>query len=199
MKRARTFRARFAPRTGRGQFALGVIAAGLIVLVVVLATSVDFGGGKKPPPPAKLPALTKRFADKSFGASGFLLADWTGIGGPGFVRLANRGGTAVVATVSQQGAVGSTQSQVNTALSSLRHTYHSLTVQQGPGTSLGGLPATSRVVFATNKKHVPIRILVAAAQGKHHSYVLEAFTPTKAPLNDLVETQQVVLVLRLAS
>jgi hypothetical protein len=171
----------------------------VIVLVIVLATSVDFGGGKKLPPPAKLPPLTRRFADKAVGASGFLPGDWTGIGGPGFVRLANRGGTSVVAIASAQGVTGSSQAQLDTALGAIRHTYHSITVQQGPGTMLGGLPATSRVVLATNKKHVPIRILVAAAHGKHHSYVLEAFNPRKAPVKDLVETQQVVLALRLAS
>jgi hypothetical protein len=131
------------------------------------------------------------------GASGQLPRDWTGIGGPGFVRLANRGGTAVVAITSQQGIAASSQSELNAAVSAIRRTYHAISVKQGTGAALGGLPARSVVVYAQNKRHVPLRILVASAKGPHRSYIVEAFNPTKAPLNALVETQQVVLALRL--
>ncbi len=168
------------------------------MLVIVLATSVDFGGGKRLPPPAKLPALPKRFADKGVGASGYLPADWTGIGGPGFIRLANRGGTAVVAILSQQGKGGSSQSQLNTAINALRHTYHSVTIKAS-GTALVGMPARSVIIYTQNARHVPLRILVAAPQGAHHQYIVEAFNSRRAPVKDLVETQEVVSALRLAS
>jgi hypothetical protein len=197
MRRARTFRARFAPRTTRGQFALGAIAAAVIVVAIVLATSVDFSGGSKAPPPAKLPPLTKKFADKSVGASGLLPNDWTGIGGPGFIRLANRGGTAVVAITSQQGITGSSQSHLNAAVSSIRSRYHSVTVK-ATTTAQVGMPARSVILYAQNSRHVPLRILVASAQGTHHEYIIEAFNSRQAPLKDLVETQQVVSALHLA-
>jgi hypothetical protein len=198
MKRARTVRARFASRKLPGGFALGAITAAVIVLIVILATQVDFGGGDKPPPPAKLPALTKTFSSRAVGASGQLPGDWTGLGGPGFVRLANRGGTAVVAITSQQGIAASSQSELNAAVSAIRRRYHSATVKTGPGTSLGGLPAHSAVVYTQNSRHVPLRILVASAKGPHRAYIVEAFNPTKAPLKALVETQQVILALHLS-
>jgi hypothetical protein len=199
MKRARMFRARFASVKLPGGFAVGAVTAAAIVLIVILATTVDFGGGRKaPPPPAKLPPLTKKFSSRAVGASGQLPSDWTGIGGPSFVRLANRTGTAVVAITSQQGIAASSQSELNAAVNAIRHTYHSVTVKQGRGASLGGLPARSVVLYTQNARHVPIRILVASAKGPHHAYILEAFNPRKAPVNALVETQQVVLSLRLA-
>ena len=160
-------------------------------------TSVDFGGGPKAPPPAKLPPLTKQFADKSVGVTGLLPSDWTGVGGPGFVRLANRSGTAVVAITSQQGITGSSQSHLNAAVSSVRSRYHSATVKART-TALVGMPAPSVILYAQNTRHLPLRILVAAPQGTHHEYVVEVFNSRKAPLKDLVETQQVVSALHLA-
>ena len=112
--------------------------------------------------------------------------------------MANRTGTAVVAITSQQGIAASSQSELNAAVNAIRHRYHSVTVKQAPGSSLGGLPARSVVVYTQNAQHVPLRVLVASAKGPHHAYILEAFNPVKAPVNALVETQQVVLTLRLA-
>jgi hypothetical protein len=175
---------------------LGVIAAAVIVLAIILATSVDFGGGKKVPPPAKLPPLTKKYTDNALGASGLLPADWNGIGGPGFVRLANRGGTAVVAITGHQGITGSSQAHLSAAVNGLRRTFHSVTIK-ARGTAVVGMPAPFVVAYAENSRHVPLRILVASPQGAHHEYTVEAFNSRKAPQKDLVETQQVVIALHL--
>jgi hypothetical protein len=169
----------------------------VIVLVIVLATSVDFGGSKLPPP-AKLPPLTKRFTDSALGASGLLPADWNGIGGPGFIRLANRGGTAVVAITGHQGITGSSQAHLSAAVNGLRRTYHSVAIK-ARGTTVVGMPGPFVVAYAQNSRHVPLRIVVASPQGAHHEYIVEVFNSRKAPQKDLVETQQVVIALHLAS
>jgi hypothetical protein len=86
---------------------------------------------------------------------------------------------------------------IRSTVSSLRKTYHQLTIRAGRGTSLGGLPARSTVVYTRNERGIPIRILIAAARGPRLRYVLEAFTAQKASLHDLEETQQIVIALRL--
>jgi hypothetical protein len=86
---------------------------------------------------------------------------------------------------------------LRSTLASIRKIYHNISLKPGRGTSLGGLPARSAVVYATNQRGIPIRILVAAARGPRLRYVLEAFTAQHAPVHDLVETQQIVIALRL--
>jgi hypothetical protein len=82
-------------------------------------------------------------------------------------------------------------------VSAIRSKYHSATIKVTT-TALVGMPARSVILYAQNARHVPLRILVAAPQGTHHEYVVEAFNSRTAPLKDLVETQQVVTALHLA-
>ena len=168
----------------------------MIIIAVVVITSG--GSGKSsPPPPAKLPALVQSYGSPSIGVSGKLPADWSAIRGGGFVRLANRAGTALI-VIAAPDTHSSAHALLRSALASMQKTYRNVTVKPAPGKSMGGLPATSEVVYTTNQRGIPIRVLLAAARGPRLRYLLEAFTSQHAPLNDLVETQQIVLTLKLA-
>ena len=172
----------------------------MVILAIVLITA---GGSSRPtprpvPPPAKLPPLVQSFASSAIGVTGHLPSGWTAVRGPGFVRLASRDRTSQIALVSERSVPGKKLPLLRSALASIRTAYGKYTVKHGRGTTLGGLPARSVVVYTHNKAHVPLRILVAAAQGPRLAYILEAFNAQRAPQRDLVETQQIVIALRLA-
>ncbi len=172
----------------------------MVILAIVLITT---GGSthhpsRALPAPAALPPLVQSFASSAIGASGRLPGGWTAVRGPGFLRLASRDRTSQIALVSQPSSPGKKLPLLRSALASIRKAYGAVTVKHGRGTSLGGLPARSVVLYTRNKAGVPIRILVAAAQGRRLAYVLEAFNAQRAPERDLVETQQIVIALRLA-
>jgi hypothetical protein len=172
----------------------------VVILAIILITA---GGSSRPashvlPPPAKLPPLVQSFASPAIGASGQLPSGWTAVRGPGFVRLASRDRTSQIAVVSEATVPGKKLPLLRSALASIRKAYGAYTVKHGRGTTLGGLPARSVVLYTHNKSGVPIRILVAAAQGPRLAYLLEAFNAQRAPQRDLVETQQIVIALRLA-
>jgi hypothetical protein len=182
------------------RFALGAAVPAVVILAIVLLTS---GGSSRHtpralPPPAKLPPLVQSFASSAIGASGQLPNGWTAVRGPGFLRLASRDRTSQIALVAQPSVPGKKLPLLRSALASIRKAYGAITVRHGRGTTLGGLPARSVVLYTHNKTGVPIRILVAAAQGRRQAYVLEAFNAQRAPERDLVETQQIVIALRLA-
>jgi hypothetical protein len=179
----------------RARFAFGALVPAVIIIAIVVITA---GGSSKPkpPPPAKLPVLVQSYASPSVGIRGQLPRDWSALRGPGFVRLTNHDGTAVIA-IAVPNTQASAHALLNSTLATVRKTYKSVTVKAGRGTSLGGLPARSEIVYTTNQRGVPIRILLAAARGPHLRYILEAFTNQNAPLHDLVETQQIVIALRL--
>ena len=186
----------------RARFSLGALVPAAIILATVLITSGRSSSSSphvaQQPPPAPLPALVQSYANAGMGATGQLPKDWTAVRGSGFLRLANRDGTAVIVIASVTSGATHKSPLLRTALASIRKTYGSVTIKHGNGSVLGGLPGRSVVVYARNKRGIPIRILVAAAQGQHLAYVLESFTARRASERDLVETQQVVTTLRLA-
>jgi hypothetical protein len=180
------------------RFALGAVVPAIVIVAIVVITTGGSSDRAKLPPPAPLPALVQTYKSASIGVSGHLPSDWSALRGQGFVRMTNRDGTAQIAVVAQPSTPGKKLPLLGNALASIRKTYGSVTVKHGNGTSLGGLPARSLVLYTRNQHKVPIRILLAAAQGPRLAYILEAFNALKAPLHDLVETQQIVIALRLS-
>lgn len=167
------------------------------LIAAVIAITATGGGGSKPPPPARLPPLVRTFANVSIGVTGGLPADWSAVRGPGFVQLSSHDGKAIIEIAAQSITAGSNPPLLRTALASIRKTYGASTVKHAIGARLGGLPARSVVVYARNRHHVPIRVLVAAALARRLAYVLEAFTSRSATVHDLTESQQIVFDLRL--
>lgn len=162
----------------------------------VIATTGD--GTKRLPPPARLPALVQTYANPGIGVTGGLPHDWSAVRGPGFLQLASHDRKAIIVIAGQHISPGTKPLPLlRSALATIRKTYGAETVKHAPGTKLGGLLARSVVVYTRNRHHVPIRILVAAAQAPRLAYLLEAFTARGASVHDLAETQEVVFDLRL--
>jgi len=186
--------------SNRARFLAGAVFAGLVIIVVVVLLTT--GGSDHPsaarhlPPPAPLPKLVQGFASPAIGVSGAAPRDWSAVRGPDFVLVRNRDKGAQV-LIKALSVTGTPKDILNVAVATARKTYHQITVKRAHGTVLGGLPARSFVLYTHNAHRRPIRILAAAARGRHLAYVLEAFTFLPAPLKESVETQQIVLTLHL--
>jgi hypothetical protein len=176
-----------------------LVPAVIIVAIILITTGgADHAPSQRRlPPPAKLPPLPKTFANAGIGLTGRLPGDWAAVRGPGFVQLASKQGNATIAVVARPLHFKGTTPLLKPAVDAIRKQYKSVTVKHALGTTLGGLPARSVVLYTRNKHGVPIRILVAAAQGRHTGWLLEAFTAQKASEQVLVQAQQIVLALRL--
>jgi hypothetical protein len=177
---------------------LGAAVPAVLILIIVVITTNGHGTPKIAPPPAALPPLVQTFANRAMGATGRLPRGWTAVRAAGLLRLANRPGSAVIVIASVAARPNNPPPLLATSLASIRKSYGPVMVEHGNGTTLGGLPARSIVLFTRNKRGVPLRILLAAAQGKRLAYVLEAFTARSASVRDLTETQEAVSGLRLA-
>jgi hypothetical protein len=184
-------------RRGTLPFAAGLFLSGVVIAGVVILLT---GGGSPsstptPPPPAKLPTLTEHFVDRALGVTGFVAPGWI-VGGTGAIlRLASTDGKAIIAVVAP-GAASTAPSALTTALAVIRKSYKHVTVRKAPGASLGGRPAQSVVVYATNSHGAHVRILLASARGRRYAYALQASTARTAPLHLLEETQETIATLR---
>ncbi len=175
---------------GAGLFAAGVIIAGILIVLP--------SGGSAPrpgPPLAKLPKLTEKFYDQTLGITGLATTRWV-VGGVGpILHLTSIDRRALIA-IDSPGAARTTHAALHVAIATIRNTYKNVTLKQATGASLGGRPAVSVVMYATNIRHARIRILLAAAQGQRLAYVMQAITATNAPLRDLEEAQEIISTLR---
>jgi len=177
-------------------FAAGLFVSGVVIAAIaILVTGVGQPTTPTAPPPAKLPTLTERFVDRALGVTGYVARDWI-VGGKGAIlRLGSTDGRAIIAVVAP-GAASTAPAALTTALAAVRKTYKHVTVREAPGSSLGGRPAQSLVVYATTIHGVHVRILLATARGRHYAYALQASTSTKAPLRLLEEAQETIATLR---
>jgi len=178
-------------------FAVGLFVSGVVIAAIVILLTGSSGDSKPPaaPPPAKLPALTERFVDRTLGVTGYVARDWI-VGGKGPVlRLGSIDGLAIIAVVAP-GAANTAPSALTSALDVIRRTYKHVTVKTAVGSSLGGRPAQSVVVYATTLRGVHVRILVASARGRRYAYALQATTAARAPLRLLEEAQETIATLR---
>jgi hypothetical protein len=187
-----------SPLPTPARFALGaLVPAAIIVAIILITTGSSNHAPSRLPPPAKLPALPLAFANGGIGLTGRLPRDWTAVRGSGFVQLASKRRDATIEVAARPVFPGTKPPLLKPAVDAIRKAYNSVTVKHALGTTLGGVPARSVVLYARNKHGVPIRVLVAAAQGRRTAWVLEAFTAQKASQQALVEAQQIVLSLHL--
>lgn len=185
--------------SNRARFLAGAVFAGLVIVVIV---GLTVGGGSSQssarhrPPPAPLPRLVQLFGSPAIGVVGAAPRDWSALRGPDFVLVRNRARAAQV-LIKALVTRATPKALLAVAVQAAKRTYGQITVKRGHGTILGRLPARSFVLYTHGARGRRIRILVAAARGRRLGYVLEALTFQPAPLKESIETQQIVLTLRL--
>jgi hypothetical protein len=182
-------------RSARWFAAAAVAGVAAVALAIVLVTSAGSGRGRNAPGlPAQAPGQS--FSNPAIGVNGRLSAGWSAVTGPRFVQLRSPDGTAVIFIFSPGQALTASQ-LVATELASIQKGYTGVSIARPAGSSLGGLPAKSRVVTGRNVHGVPIRVLIIGARGTGRNYVLQAVTAERAPVQDLNQTQRIVQSLRL--
>jgi hypothetical protein len=85
---------------------------------------------------------------------------------------------------------------LGTAVDAIRNGYRRVRVRRIGG-KVAGLPAVSRVVSATNKRRVPLNILVAGVQGRRRAWLVQVFSGPGARVKRLPEAQVALGTLRL--
>ncbi|MGI8801745.1 MAG: hypothetical protein ACR2KV_06170 [Solirubrobacteraceae bacterium] len=184
-----------AARGGSLRFAAGLFAAGVLIAGVVLLLTGGSSQTPAKPPPVKLPKLSEAFNDRLLGVTGLSTRNWV-IGGLGpFLHLESTDHTAIIA-IGAPGAARTAHGALHVAIATVRHSYKNVTLKQARGSSLGGRPAYSVVMYGTNARGVHLRILIATAVGRKLAYVMQVFTATKAPLTVLEEAQEIIATLR---
>jgi hypothetical protein len=179
------------------RFAAGLFLAGVVIAAALIV--LTGGGGtatpKKPPPPTPLPKLSVQFNDRALGVTGLATRHWV-IGGKGpFLHLVSTDHKAIIA-IGTPGAARTAHGALHVAIATIRGTYRNTTLRQAPGSLLGGRPAYTVVMYATNRRGVRLRILLATAAGRKLAYVMQAFTASDTPVNILVEAQEIISTLR---
>jgi hypothetical protein len=188
------------PRRGTVSFGIGLFVSGVVIagIVILLTGGNSPSGSPSVPPapaPAKLPPLTEHFVDRAIGVTGLIAPGWL-VGGKGAtLRLASVDGRAIIAIVTP-GVAATASAALTTALAVVRRVYKHVTVKRAPGSSLGGRPAQSVVVYATNSHGAKVRILLASARGRRLAYALQASTASNASLQLLEEAQETIATLR---
>lgn len=186
-------------RRGSPRFAAGLFAAGVLITAGLLA--LTSGGGSpakppfRPPPPAKLPKLSEQFYDRSLGITGLATRRWV-VGGLGpFLHLVSTDRKAVIA-IGSPGPARTAHGALHVGIAAIRRAYRNVTLNQAAGSTLGGRPARSVVMYGTNAGGTRLRILLATAEGRRLAYVMQVFTASNAPLRVLEEAQQIITTLR---
>jgi hypothetical protein len=178
------------------RFAAGLFTAGVLITAALLALTSGGGTATKPlPPPAKLPKLTEAFSDRALGVTGVATRSWV-VGGLGpILHLISVDRRAIIA-IDAPGSPRIAHGALHAAIGAIRSGFKNVTLKQAPGSTLGGRPAISVVMYGTNRFGVRVRILVASATGRKVTYVMQVSTASNATLRDLEEAQQIISTLR---
>lgn len=179
------------------RFAAGLFVAGVVITAALIA--LTGGGGSKPGTPtrpvAKLPTLTEQFNDRLLGVTGLATREWV-VGGVGpLLHITSIDRKAVIA-ITAPGAARTAHGALHVAIAAVRKAYKHVTLKQAPGSTLGGRPARSVVMYGNNFRGTRIRILLATAAGTKLAYVVQVFTAPDTPLRILEESQQIIATLR---
>ena len=113
------------------------------------------------------------------------------------LRLRSEDRTTAVA-VAAPSADGRQREVLDSELRAIKQGYGDVSVSRGFGKAVGGLPARGAVVSARTKSATQLRILVAAASGEKHTYLVEVFSATNAPPQRLIQAQLALRSLKLS-
>jgi hypothetical protein len=112
------------------------------------------------------------------------------------LKLRSRDGSAEIA-ISAPTAPGQVDPVLNSLLGEIKGRYEGVSVTPGAGKEVGGLKAKGAVISARNPDGTSLRMLVAVASGKAHTYLVQVLSARDAPASRLVEAQLVLNTLRL--
>jgi hypothetical protein len=151
---------------------------------------------------AAVPRLSShRVDDGGLGVEARLPKGWTEQREESAIRLRSDDGTTEVA-ISAPAPAGATTDVLTTAVNAVRDGYADATGIPNAGKGLagktvGGLPAGSAALLARTSKGSQLRIVISAASGRSHTYLVEVFNAVASPPQRLAEAQLVLSSLKL--
>lgn len=179
-------------------------AALLVVVVVAIAVNAVAGGDDEqdPAPAAPLPAPPAPrtegvFNDPRVGVIAARPEGWDAERRRNAVRLVSPDESVVVA-VSSPARARDYEDVLESAVAALESQYQDVSVTEGDGRTIAGLPTVSAVVSATNARGTDLRVLVAAVKGRREAYLVQVFSAADAQERRLAEAQTVIGSLQLS-
>lgn len=170
----------------------------MIAILLIIATSGEKSAPAPsgPQPSSVLPPLVSTFSDASTGITARMPPGWTAHRSGQVVRLESGDRTAIIGLAAFPGS-SRAPTLLAAAYLSERKAYPGIKLKRAPGTTLAGLKARSLILSGHNRHRVPISILLAAAKGRTHSYVMDVFSTKATSPADLVQAQEIITALRL--
>jgi len=101
----------------------------------------------------------------------------------------SRDRSAVLSIFSPSRAPRGAAAVLQAGLREIRSSYTDIEARPGDGRRVAGLPTSAVVISARNRRGVPVRILVAAAQGRRRAWLVQVFTAAEGSTARLVEAQ----------
>ena len=114
----------------------------------------------------------------------------------GAIRLRSDDRTTELAVTARAGA-DAQRAVLTSELDGIQRGYRVASLKAGSGRTVGGLHAKGAVVSARTRSGTVLRILVAVASGKAHTYVVEVFSAAEAPPARLIQAQLALRTLKL--
>ena len=133
---------------------------------------------------------------RNLGVSVGVPSTWTATRERGAIRLRSDDRTTELAVTARAGA-DAQRAVLTSELDGIQRGYRVASLKAGSGRTVGGLHAKGAVVSARTRSGTVLRILVAVASGKAHTYVVEVFSAAEAPPARLIQAQLALRTLKL--
>jgi hypothetical protein len=178
---------------GRDRFLIAafVLVNIIVVIVVVRVTAED--EDKKPK--VRIPPVGRVVENTAIGAEIRRPKGWK-VSSKGRQIIMRSPDSSTIMSISQPPGAKNGLNVVRTSIAALRQNYRQVSTRRLKG-KIAGLPTTSRVVSATNRRRVRLNILVAAPQGRTRAWLVQVFSGPGARSRRLPEAQVSLASLKL--
>jgi hypothetical protein len=177
--------------------AVGLTVAIPVTLLIRGGDDDGDAASSTPSQAATLPALNPTpVTDESLGITVRIPETWSASQKAGAIRLRSVDRTMLM-TISAPAAAGAAAEVLHTAVEAVKADYDDATGIPSAGRGLSGkrignLPAFSAALLARTEGGTQLRILVSAASGQSHTYLVELFSALSSHAARLTEAQAVL-------
>ena len=174
-----------------------LLAAFVLVNVIVVIVVLDITGDDESEKKSKvrLPPVGKLVENAAIGAEIKRPKGWK-VSAKGRQIVMRSPDSSTIMSISQPPGAKNGLDVVRTAIAAIRQGYRGVATRRLGG-KIAGLPTTSRVVSATNRRGVPLNILLASPKGRTRAWLVQVFSAPGARARRLPEAQVALSTLKL--
>ena len=179
---------------GRDRFLLAAfVLVNVIVVIVVLRVTGDDDSDKESE--SRLPLVGRVVENSVIGAEIRRPKGWK-VNSKGRQIVMRSPDSSTIMSISQPPGAKNSLDVVRTAIAAIRQGYRGVATRRLGG-KVAGLPTTSRVVSAVNRRRVRLNILVASPKGRTRTWLVQVFSGPGARSKRLPEAQVALSTLKL--